>query len=88
MLPINLRIVLIGAVCCYFILILLFFKRKALGLKYTLLWLLAGAVLEVFVLFPNLLLKLVNFLGIESIMMFLVVELTVFLKETRVRAAW
>ena len=68
MLPINLRIILIGAVCCYFILILLFLKRKALELKYTLLWLLAGVVLGVFVLFPNLLLKLVKLLGIESLM--------------------
>lgn len=68
MLPINLRIILIGAVCCYFILILLFLKRKALELKYTLLWLLAGAVLGVFVLFPNLLMKLVKLLGIESLM--------------------
>ena len=68
MLPINLRIILIVAVCCYFILILLFLKRKALELKYTLLWLLAGVVLGIFVLFPNLLLKLVNLLGIESLM--------------------
>ncbi len=66
MLSANLRITLIIAVCCYFILILLFLKRRALELKYTLLWLLAGVVMGIFVLFPNLLLHLVKFLGIES----------------------
>lgn len=68
MLPINLRIILIAAVCCYFVLILLFLKRKALELKYTLLWLLAGVVMGVFVIFPNLLMNLVKLLGIESLM--------------------
>ena len=68
MLPINLRITLIIAVLCYFILILVFLKRKALELKYTLLWLLAGVVLGAFVLFPHLLVYLTKFLGIESTM--------------------
>lgn len=66
MLPVNLRITLIIAVCCYFILILLFLKKRALELKYTLLWLLAGVVMGIFVLFPNLLFYLVKILGIES----------------------
>lgn len=68
MLPINLRVVLIVAICCYFVLILLFLKKKALELKYTLLWLLAGGVMFIFVLFPNLLLKMVKVLGIQSLM--------------------
>lgn len=68
MLPTNLRITLIIAVCCYFILILLFLKRKALELKYTLLWLLAGVIMGVFVFFPRLLIYLTKFLGIESTM--------------------
>lgn len=68
MLPTNLRITLIIAVCCYFILILLFLKRKALELKYTLLWLLAGVVMGLFVIFPRLLVYLTKFLGIESTM--------------------
>lgn len=66
MLSANLRITLIIAVCCYFILILLFLKKRALELKYTLLWLLAGVVMGIFVLFPSLLLHLVKILGIES----------------------
>ncbi len=66
MIPTNLRITLIIAVICYFILILLFLKRKALELKYTLLWLLSGMVLGIFVIFPQLLLCLIRILGIES----------------------
>lgn len=68
MLPTNLRITLIVAVCCYFVLILLFLKRKALELKYTLLWLLAGVIMGCFVIFPKLLVYLTRFLGIESTM--------------------
>ena len=68
MLPINLRITLIIAVLCYFILILLFLKRRALELKYTLLWLLAGVVMGAFVIFPKLLSLLTKMLGIESTM--------------------
>lgn len=66
MIPTNLRITLIIAVICYFILILLFLKRKALELKYTLLWLLSGMVLGAFVLFPQLLVYMIRILGIES----------------------
>lgn len=68
MLPTNLRITLIIAVCCYFVLILLFLKRRALELKYTLLWLLAGVIMGIFVIFPRLLVYLTRFLGIESTM--------------------
>lgn len=66
MLPSTLRITLIIAVCCYFILILLFLKRKSLELKYTLLWLLSGVVLGLFVIFPQMLRYVIKVLGIES----------------------
>lgn len=66
MLPANLRITLIIAIVCYFILILVFLKKKALELRYTLLWLLAGVVMGLFVIFPQLLLYLIHFLGIET----------------------
>lgn len=68
MLPTNLRVTLIIAVCCYFILILLFLKKRSLELKYTLLWLLAGVVMGIFVIWPKLLEYLTGFLGIESLM--------------------
>lgn len=66
MLPVNLRITLIIAVGCYFVLILLFLKKKSLELKYTLLWLLAGVVMGIFIVFPRLLVYLTRFLGMES----------------------
>lgn len=68
MLPTNLRITLIIAVFCYFVLILLFLKKKSLELKYSLLWLLAGTVMGIFVIWPELLKYLIKFLGIESTM--------------------
>lgn len=68
MIPINLKITLIIAVCCYFILILIFLKRKALELKYTLLWLLAGGIMGLAVLFPQLLFRVTKFLGITGTM--------------------
>lgn len=66
MIPISLRITLIIAVCCYFILILTFLKKKSLELKYTLLWLLAGVVMGSAVLFPKILFFFTRMLGIES----------------------
>ena len=49
MIPATLRITLISAVICYFIVILYFLKQKALNLKYTLLWLVAGVVMGILV---------------------------------------
>ncbi len=66
MLPTNLRITLIIAIIFYFILILIFLKKKALELRYTLLWILAGVVMGFFVVFPQLLLYMIRLLGIES----------------------
>ena len=47
MIPSNLRVVLIVLVISYFIVILYFLKQKALNLKYTLLWLVAGFVMGI-----------------------------------------
>lgn len=66
MIPTTLRITLIVAVICYFIVILYFLKQKALNLKYTLLWLLAGVVMGLLVIFPDLLLTIKRLLGIED----------------------
>lgn len=68
MLPINLRMTLIIAVCCYFFLILIFLKKKSLELKYTLLWLLAGVVMGMAVIFPEFLFRITKFLGIAGTM--------------------
>ena len=64
MIPSNLRIVLIIAVIAYFVIILMFLKKKSLSLKYTLLWLLAGFILGIMVIWPELLTSFIHLLGI------------------------
>ena len=68
MVPINLRIVLIIGVICYFVIILMFLKKKALALKYTLLWLVAGVILGIMVVWPETLTRFIRLLGITGIM--------------------
>lgn len=66
MIPATLRIVLIAALIVYFVMILIFLKNKTLELRYTLLWMLAGAILAVFVVWPETLSRLVRLVGIQS----------------------
>lgn len=66
MIPSTLRFFLIVAVICYFIIILYFLKHRALNLKYTLLWILAGVVMGLLVIFPNLLVYVIHMFGIED----------------------
>lgn len=66
MLPARLQIVLIAVVIIYFIMMCIFLKNKALSLKYTLLWLFAGCVLGVLVVFPQLLTFVNGLIGIQS----------------------
>lgn len=66
MIPATLRVTLIIAVICYFVIILYFLKKRALNLKYTLLWLLSGVVLGVLVIYPELLGYTIRILGIED----------------------
>ena len=64
MLPVNLRITLGIALIVYFGLILLFLKKKAIELKYTLLWILAGLCMTVLVIFPSILPSFLRLFGI------------------------
>lgn len=66
MLPVNLRITLGIALVVYFALILLFLKNKAIELKYTLLWLLAGVCMALLVIFPSILPAFLRILGITG----------------------
>ncbi|MDE6625210.1 MAG: DUF2304 domain-containing protein [Lachnospiraceae bacterium] len=66
MIPSTLRVTLIIAVICYFVIILYFLKQRALNLKYTLLWLLSGVVLGILVIYPELLRYIISILGIED----------------------
>lgn len=68
MIPTTLRITLVIGLICYFVLVLIFLKNKALSLKYTLLWLLAGVVMLVMVIFPRLLFIITSLFGIQSSM--------------------
>ena len=85
--PFNLRITLAVALVVYFALILLFLKNKAIELKYTLLWLLAGLCMAVLVFYPGLLTRIIHLFGITdnmnglfifciAFLMMLVMELT------------
>ncbi len=66
MIPSNLRVVLIILVISYFIVILYFLKQKALNLKYTLLWLVAGLVMGILVVVPELLTMIIRIFGIQD----------------------
>lgn len=66
MMPTKLRIVLVIAVISYFIIILMFLKQKALALKYTLLWLAAGVVLGIMVIWPQSLTMFIHMIGITE----------------------
>lgn len=79
MIPTTLRIVLIIGVISYFIIILMFLKRKALALKYTLLWLAAGVVLGIMVIWPQSLTWFIHLLGITGNMNGLFILCIVFL---------
>ena len=64
----SLQASLIFAVICYFIIILFFLKRKELELKYTLLWLFAGLIMGLMLVFPKALEWFIHLLGIETYM--------------------
>lgn len=65
-LPANLRITLAFALAVYLILILIFLKNKAIELKYTLLWLLAGLAMGVLIIFPNILPWFIHLIGVTD----------------------
>lgn len=66
MIPHTLQVTLSIAVICYFIIILYYLKRKMLELKYTLVWLVVGLIMGIMIYFPELLVRFVRILGIES----------------------
>lgn len=68
MLPIRLKVSLLAAVLVFFIIVLSMLKRRRLALKYTLLWLLTGVVMLIFVVFPELLQSLASFIGAQTLM--------------------
>lgn len=79
MLPLTLQITLIIAVISYFVLIFIFLKHKSLSLKYTLLWLFAGLIMAIMVVFPSSLYYIRRLLSIESSMNCLFIIVIAFL---------
>ena len=79
MLPNQLRFVLLFAVLLFFVIVLSLLKHRRLALKYTLLWLLTGAVLLLLVLYPGILFRLAMMLGIQTGMNTLYVMLIAFI---------
>lgn len=66
MIPSTLRVVLTIGVLVYFVTILMFLKKKSLALKYTLLWLAAGVILGIMVIWPYTLTRFIRLLGITD----------------------
>lgn len=64
MIATRLRVLLLIAVCIYFIMVFCLLRRKTLNLKYTLLWLASGSVMLILALFPQLLQSFASLVGI------------------------
>lgn len=66
MIPTTLRLILIVAVISYFCIILIFLKKRELALKYSLLWMAAGTILGIMVIWPNSLSMFIHMIGITD----------------------
>ena len=64
----TLQLFMIGAEVIYFLLIIVFLKKKTLSLKYTFFWLIAGVFMFVFTLCPDLLKVIMDIFNIQSMM--------------------
>lgn len=61
----TLRILIFIGILSYYVLIFYFLRKRELALKYTLLWMIAGVIMLLFDLFPQLLTFMVHLFGIE-----------------------
>lgn len=64
----TLRVILLIGVIVYFAVVVHLLKKKRLTLKYSLLWLLMGCILFLFVIFPQILIWICRLLGFEDTM--------------------
>lgn len=62
---ILLRCFSIFLIIAYFLLIFYLLKRKKFSLRYSLLWLFSGLIMLILVIFPDLLVNITRFFGIE-----------------------
>lgn len=63
----SLKIIFLAAIVFYFISVYVLLRKKTLLLKYTLLWILAGIVMTLVVIFPEIIVCFTRFLGIETV---------------------
>lgn len=61
-----LRISFFIGIACYFLLIIYFLRKKALNLKYSLLWIIAGLLMLIVIIIPNLIYSISQILGFAS----------------------
>ena len=66
MIPIKLKVALLGAILAFFIIVLSLLKNKRIALKYTLLWLFTGLILLVLVVFPEILVWISACLNVQN----------------------
>lgn len=71
MISMKFRIVLTVAVLTYYIILFRLIRGKKILLKYALVWITLGGAFLIFILFPGLLLKCANFVGIYGDVNFL-----------------
>lgn len=63
----NLRVFLVIGVLVYLLIIIHLLRKKDLNLKYSLIWLFSGIVMLIVSLFPEIIYKLSNILGIYDV---------------------
>jgi len=61
-----LRIFLLICIAVYFVIITVMLKKRLLGLRYTLIWLLCGAGMIIFIAFPKIVFRTSAFVGISN----------------------
>lgn len=64
----HLRLVLLIAICIYFIVLYHFLKKGRFVLKYTLLWIFLGCAMALVVIFPSIMIYFTKLCGIEETM--------------------
>lgn len=64
---VKLQILLIISIAAFFVLIIRLLKKRALELKYTILWIITGVILLIIGIFPSLLEWLIHAMGVYSV---------------------
>lgn len=79
MISVKFRVVLAAAVLLYFVVLYTFIRKGKLLLKYALVWIFAGSIMSALVVFPGILKKAADFIGIYNDINLLFFFLTAFI---------